>query len=196
MRVGWPARALLVKDPGGDRYRVRRSPFVIAASAAGLAAVLTFRTPNSSSVALGSAGPPARSSGPATTPTSQPPGPATTPTTRSSGPATTPTSQPPVPSTTGGTVSGSAVGPVEQYGYGQLSVRVTIVNGRITALDTATLQTAESYSQQLATQVIPMLRSEILKAQSLQVNAISGATYTSEAYGTSVQAALAKLHFK
>jgi uncharacterized protein with FMN-binding domain len=41
-----------------------------------------------------------------------------------------------------------------------------------------------------------MLRSEILSAQSAQINAISGATYTSQAYADSVQSALDALAAK
>ncbi len=58
----------------------------------------------------------------------------------------------------------------------------------------ANLQTAESYSQSLAQQVIPILRNEVLAAQSAKVNVISGATYTSEAYLYSLQSALDQLH--
>ena len=90
----------------------------------------------------------------------------------------------------------SAVGPTEQYGYGQLAVRVTARGNRITSVTVPTLQTAESYSQQLATQVIPTLRSEVLSGQTARINGVSGATYTSEAYAMSVQAALDKLQIK
>jgi uncharacterized protein with FMN-binding domain len=41
-----------------------------------------------------------------------------------------------------------------------------------------------------------MLRNEILSAQSAHINAISGATYTSEAYAYSVQSALDALGVK
>ena len=87
-------------------------------------------------------------------------------------------------------------GNVYQYGYGQLAVQVTVTGAKITALSVVGLQTAESYSQQIANQVIPMLRQEVLAAQSVQVNGISGATYTAEAYVSSIQSALNKLHFK
>jgi uncharacterized protein with FMN-binding domain len=43
--------------------------------------------------------------------------------------------------------------------------------------------------------VIPVLRQEVLAAQGVGVNAISGATYTTEAYLYSVESALTKLHF-
>ncbi len=90
----------------------------------------------------------------------------------------------------------SALGNTYQYGYGQLAVRVTVNGSTITKVDTVGLQTAESYSQQIAQQVIPLLRHEVLAAQSARVNGFSGATYTSEAYLYSLQSALDKLHKK
>lgn len=90
----------------------------------------------------------------------------------------------------------TATGAVEQYGYGQLMVRVTVHGGRITGISVPSIQTAEPYSQQLATQVIPMLKSEVLAGQTARINGISGATYTSEAYAMSLQSALDKLHIK
>jgi uncharacterized protein with FMN-binding domain len=77
-----------------------------------------------------------------------------------------------------------------------LSVKVTVRGGRITEVSTAKLQTAEQYSQTLAQQVIPLLRNEVLSAQSAHINGISGATYTSEAYAYSVQSALDVLGVK
>ena len=92
--------------------------------------------------------------------------------------------------------SRTAVGTNEQYGYGTLAVKVTVRAGRITDVSVANLQTAEQYSQSLAQQVIPMLRNEVLSAQSAHINGISGATYTSEAYAYSVQSALDHLGAK
>lgn len=108
-----------------------------------------------------------------------------------SSPTTSPTTGPMAPSGHGGTVT--AVGAAEQYGYGLLSVRVTMKGNRIVDVSLASLQTAESYSQQLAQQVVPMLRKEVLAAQSAQVSTVSGATYTSEAYLYSLQSALDRL---
>jgi uncharacterized protein with FMN-binding domain len=88
----------------------------------------------------------------------------------------------------------SATGPIEQYGYGELAVRVSVSGNRITNVTVPTLQTAEAYSQQLAQQVIPMLRSQVLAADGPHINGVSGATYTSQAYATSLQAALDALH--
>lgn len=90
----------------------------------------------------------------------------------------------------------SAVGTMEQYGYGELAVKVTVHGSRITAVSVPTVRTAEPYSQQLASQVVPMLRSEVLAGQSAHINGVSGATYTSEAYAMSLQSALDKLHVR
>jgi uncharacterized protein with FMN-binding domain len=90
----------------------------------------------------------------------------------------------------------TVTGPAEQYGYGELAVRVTIRGSRITGLTVPLIRTAEPFSQQLASQAIPVLRNEVLSAQGTNINAVSGATYTSQAYATSVQAALDQLHFK
>jgi uncharacterized protein with FMN-binding domain len=92
--------------------------------------------------------------------------------------------------------AGTATGPEEQFGYGQLDVQVTVRGGRITAITVPSLQTAEPTSEQISQQAIPMLTSEVISAQGLSINAVSGATYTSEAYARSLQAALDKLGFK
>jgi uncharacterized protein with FMN-binding domain len=114
----------------------------------------------------------------------------------SSAPGTTTPGARTVPTTTAVPATGTAVGTSEQYGYGVLAVKVTEQSGHITDVSVASLQTAEQYSQNLAQQVIPMLRSEVLSAQSAQINAISGATYTSQAYAASVQSALDALAAK
>ena len=88
----------------------------------------------------------------------------------------------------------SAVGPSEQFGYGVLDVKVAASGSRITDVSVPLLQTAEPTSQQISTEAIAMLRAEALSAQGGRIDAISGATYTSEAYIQSLQAAIDKLH--
>jgi uncharacterized protein with FMN-binding domain len=87
-------------------------------------------------------------------------------------------------------------GVVEQYGYGELSVTITVRGTEITNVSVPVLRTAEPYSQQLAEQVLPMLKHEVLAAHSARINTVSGATYTSQAYADSIQSALDKLHLK
>ncbi len=90
----------------------------------------------------------------------------------------------------------SALGEGVNYGYGILAVKVTVSGARITAVTVPKLQVAEQYSLQLAQQVFPMLKSEVLQAQNAKIAAVSGATYTSEAYAMSLQNALSKLHVR
>lgn len=156
---------------------MKRAPlYVLAGTVAGFAGVLGFHSrPGSPATAVGrpAAGRSSGGSGQAT------PRPA------AQGPSASPT----------GPVH-AATGRLEQYGYGQLAVRVTLRGNRITGVSVPTIQTAEPYSQQLASQVIPTLRSQVLAGQTAHINGVSGATYTSEAYAMSLQSALDKLHLK
>jgi uncharacterized protein with FMN-binding domain len=170
---------------------MKRAPlFVLAGTAAGLAGVLSFHTRPLTSAALASPASPAalsthgqgsggQGSG------GQRKGPAARK--RSAGPASVPTAPAGVR---------SVVGATEQYGYGQLAVKVSVRGSRITDVTVPVIQVAEQYSQQLAGQAFPVLRSEVLSAQTARINGVSGATYTSEAYAASLQAALDKLHIK
>ena len=110
--------------------------------------------------------------------------------------ATTPAARPAQgrPAQAGPAAGRSAVGPDVQFGYGILDVRVTAGGNRITDVSVPLLQTAEPTSQQISAEAIAMLRDEALSAQGGRIDAISGATYTSEAYIQSLQAALDKLH--
>lgn len=160
---------------------MKRYPVAMAATAAALAGILTFRTTNPSHPLSSTLGVGPRGGGHSSS------------TSPSSSPTTAVTGGRPGSSTT--PRSASATGVSEQYGYGVLSVKVTVKNSKITDVQLSNLQTAESYSQTLAQQVVPYLRRQVLAAQSSHINGISGATYTSEAYALSVQSALDRLHF-
>lgn len=87
-------------------------------------------------------------------------------------------------------VNGSAV----NDGYGTVQVRVRISGNRITDVSTVSLP-GDSHSQQINSYAVPRLRQEVLAAQGSHVDTVSGATLTSDAYRTSVQAALDAAHF-
>lgn len=90
--------------------------------------------------------------------------------------------------------SSSATGPGVNFGYGTIAVKVTVASGRIVNVSVPKLSTLDPTSQQIAAQAIPMLRSEVLQAHSARIYGVSGATYTSEGYARSLQAALNQLH--
>jgi uncharacterized protein with FMN-binding domain len=154
---------------------IKRAPWYLAAGAvAGFAGVLVLHTrPAPAPSALGAAG------------RSEPPG-------QPVRPARSATSQP----AAAGGATDSATGALERYGYGELAVRVTVSRSRITNVTVPALQTADPTSRQIADEAIPMLRSQVLAADSASIDGVSGATFTSQAYEQSVQAALDKLHVR
>jgi uncharacterized protein with FMN-binding domain len=172
---------------------MRRFPVVIGATVAGLAGVLGFHSrPGTRALPVGSA---RTAGGGANTPTNTP---ANTPANASVPGTTVPqgAGSAQATPTTAAPAARHAAGTAEQYGYGVLSVRVSVDGSHITNVTLAALQTADTYSTQLADQVVPILRREVLSAQSARINGISGATYTSEAYAASVQSALDRLHVR
>jgi len=74
--------------------------------------------------------------------------------------------------------------------FGVVQVRLTLTNGKITAVDPVQVPQNDGHSQDLSSYSIPKLSQQVLSAQSASIDAVSGATYTSEAYAQSVQAAL------
>ncbi|MFF2843915.1 FMN-binding protein [Paenarthrobacter sp. NPDC057981] len=93
--------------------------------------------------------------------------------------------------TTAATYDGASV----QTRFGTVQVRVTIQGGKITEVTALQLTDAERKSAQISSRAAPVLRSEVLQAQSANVQTVSGATVTSDAYLTSLQAALDAAHF-
>lgn len=94
--------------------------------------------------------------------------------------------------TSSGLKDGTYTGTAVQTRYGVIQVQATVSGGKITSVTTPQLQAFDSRSQYINSQAVPMLKEEVLSAQSAQVDMISGATYTSEGYLTSLQAALDK----
>lgn len=86
--------------------------------------------------------------------------------------------------------NGTDVGPVVQTQFGPVQVQVTISGGKIAEVAALQLPSDRQRSAYISSVVGPMLRSEALTAQSAQIDLISGATYTSDAYAQSLQAAL------
>lgn len=73
--------------------------------------------------------------------------------------------------------------------YGDVEVQITVANGQITAVEAVALPSG-GRSGQISASVEPILASEALAAQSANIDTVSGATYTSQGYAQSLQAAL------
>lgn len=85
-------------------------------------------------------------------------------------------------------------GPSVDMRWGPVQVDLVVQGGRILDVK-ASYPTERARSQHINDIAVPMLREQVLRQQGIKgVYAISGATMTSEAYGQSLQAALAGAH--
>lgn len=102
------------------------------------------------------------------------------------------------PSSSSGSGSSSSTGTKTVTGdaadtrYGPVQVKITITNGKVTAVQAVDYPMNDPRDQEINSYAIPQLNSEAVSAGSAQIDTVSGATYTSEGYITSLQSALDK----
>ncbi len=87
-------------------------------------------------------------------------------------------------------VDGSYTGKSVVTQFGDVQVEITVSGGRISEATTPVLTGNEGRSEQINNQAAPILRSELLASQSADIASVSGATYTSDAYISSLQSAI------
>jgi uncharacterized protein with FMN-binding domain len=85
----------------------------------------------------------------------------------------------------------TVTGDVVRTEYGPVQVRLTMVGGKITKADAVQAPKGGTSDQKTALSV-PKLNQEAVTAQSADIDAVSGATYTSGGYKKSLQSALDK----
>jgi uncharacterized protein with FMN-binding domain len=86
----------------------------------------------------------------------------------------------------------TVTGSVASTQYGPMQVAVTVAGTRITKVTVVQQTDDGTESSQIDAMAIPQLTSETLTAQSANIDAVSGATYTSSGYKQSLQSALDK----
>ena len=164
---------------------MKRAPWVVGATGAGLGLLFSFHT---KPVHVSVASPAKRT---ATTPPSSTTAPTTTPSSSSSGSGTSataaPTSSAP-PTTAAATRSGT--GQDVQYQYGDLQLKVTERGSSITDIEIVTDDATDPRSAEINSQALPLLQQEAMSAQSANIDGVSGATFTSNAYVQALQSAL------
>ncbi len=180
---------------------MRRAILAFVATVAGLVVLLSFKTAGAKSttrpVALAGTTPsdPAPSGAAAPSAAASPSGaasPSDGATSSGSSPAT-PKSAPTKTSAAAGTktFTGSSVRVSEGFRtFGNVQVQVTITNGKITKLVAVDYPHRDPQSSEISQYSIPVLGQEVLKAQGTNIDIVSGATYTTQSYAQSVQAAL------
>ena len=104
------------------------------------------------------------------------------------------------PTTLGPTTSTSAVvptaalqafnGELVNTRYGPVQVQLQITDGAISEVVVVAYPDGDDKSVRINARALPTLRTEVLTAQSAQIDTVSGATYTSDAYTRSLQSAI------
>jgi uncharacterized protein with FMN-binding domain len=84
----------------------------------------------------------------------------------------------------------TALGPAIPLAHGLVQVRVTAIGSRIVDVQAVQLPHDNDHSWLDSQHAATVLRSEVLSRQTTDLHAVSGATYTSEGYLESLNAAL------
>lgn len=105
------------------------------------------------------------------------------------------TPKPPPPATknvqgAGAARSTTVTGPPIPITHGIVQVRITVAGGHIVRISATSLPHDNNVSWMRSEYAAAVLGREVIDAQSARVDAVSGATYTSEAYVKSLQAAI------
>jgi uncharacterized protein with FMN-binding domain len=160
---------------------IRRVVLLTTGTIGGVAVVLSHHPPQLQPVAaVGSATPaPVSTNAPV-------PGATKTPTT----PITKPT-----PATTAKPITGKTgnfTGDNVRTAYGPVQVRITVNAGTITAVDALRFPNGDRRSQSISQQAVPYLVQQTLTTKSANVVGVSGASYTSRGWRTSLASARLK----
>lgn len=163
---------------------MKRAIAALIATVAGVLWMVTFKvTPHARPVAAAPAPAPTDRAAPSATPSS-----ASSPVA-----AATPTPTP-TPSPTNRAANGSFTGADIPTRFGDVQVRIVVTAGRVTDVSAVQMPTDRARSAEITQYVTPVLRSEVIQAQSARIDVISGATFTSEAYAESVNDAMRQDH--
>ena len=100
--------------------------------------------------------------------------------------AAAPTVTPAVAPADGSTVTGT----VAQTRWGPVQVRLTLADGKITAVDVVQHPDGNNRDREINDDALPVLVQETISAQGADVDMVSGATVTSTGYVLSLQCAL------
>lgn len=113
--------------------------------------------------------------------------------TRQPGPTATPAPSQPPPSGAPDAASGTFTGNAVETPYGTVQVAVKMQAGKIVDVQELQMPFDRRLSAQISQEAGPLLRSQVLRAQSADINGVSGASYTSYGYYQSLQSALAQV---
>ncbi len=83
-----------------------------------------------------------------------------------------------------------------QFHYGDMTVKVTVTGTKITNVSIASINETDGRSASIDSYAIPQLEQQVIAANSVNINGVSGATFTSQGFVDAVANALQKLGFQ
>ena len=83
-----------------------------------------------------------------------------------------------------------------QFHYGDMTVKVTVTGTKITNVSIASINETDGRSASIDSYAIPQLEQQVMAANSVNINGVSGATFTSQGFVDAVANALQKLGFQ
>ncbi|MGP3926417.1 FMN-binding protein [Streptomyces sp. 8N616] len=86
----------------------------------------------------------------------------------------------------------TVTGDTAETDYGPVQVRITVAGSRITEASAVQAPSSAPRSKEITSSAVPQLNKAAVAAQSSAIDAVSGASYTSEGYISSLQSALDK----
>jgi uncharacterized protein with FMN-binding domain len=101
-----------------------------------------------------------------------------------------PASTPPKPSPAGQYKDGTYAGPAVTEHYGVIKVTITVSGGKIASASATCSNPCSGESASISSNAIGRLNRAVVTAQSASVSSVSGATFTSTAYKTSLASAV------
>ena len=172
---------------------MRRSLLIAGGTVSGLGVVLAITPPQISSTSTVGEMPGASIPTATSTPSAAKPSAASTPVqsakaTSKATASSKPTAAAPPATTANKSINGTFTGSAVDVGYGTVQVKITVVNGKIT--DAQAVQAPSGRNDRYTNMSVPVLRERTLAAQSANINGVSGASYTSFGWYTSLVVAL------
>ena len=160
---------------------MKRVLLIAGGTVGGLGAVLAITPPNLSKTTIIAAGNPAPAPSPTPTKSSAP----------TSNPSVAPTVAPTAtPTKPAAAAAGSFTGSVANTRYGPVQVKITVENGKI--VDAQAVQAPSGSNDRYTQMAVPRLREQTIAAQSANIQGVSGASFTSFGWYTSLVSAIAK----
>lgn len=168
---------------------MKKIVYALMATVTGLVLLFSYRTstvPESTSALAD-----APSSGVATVPKTTPsPSASTSSGSSSTSSGSTSSGSSSVQTSSSGLTDGTYTGQAANTRFGPVQVKITVSGGAITDVQVPQYPSESGRDQQINSRALPVLVKETVQAQSAEVDMVSGATYTSTGYRTSLQSAL------